>query len=214
MSFSLPPNAATVSVAGGTVSTQISGGVGRIAFHHPKGNSLPGALLRELAVTVDRLGADETVRVIQLSSGGTGPFCAGASFDELVAIETPAYVVDVALLRQNMEKLARVQSESGACVLLALKGFSMFSVFPIMREYLSGCCASGLNEALLAQEFGKEVHVYAPAFKEAVAPCLRRPQRGAPFNSASTLSPDSPPPSAAAQHPPTVHCTTRLLMVL
>lgn len=88
------------------------------------------------------------------------------SFD-INAIETPAYVVDVALLRQNMEKLAHVQSESGARVLLALKGFSMFSVFPIMREYLSGCCASGLNEALLAQEFGKEVHVYAPAFKEA-----------------------------------------------
>ena len=85
---------------------------------------------------------------------------------DINAIETPAYVVDVALLRKNMEKLARVQSESGARVLLALKGFSMFSVFPIMREYLSGCCASGLNEALLAQEFGKEVHVYAPAFKE------------------------------------------------
>ena len=85
---------------------------------------------------------------------------------DINAIETPAYVVDVALLRKNMEKLARVQSESGARVLLALKGFSMFSVFPIMREYLSGCCASGLNEALLAQEFGREVHVYAPAFKE------------------------------------------------
>jgi len=84
---------------------------------------------------------------------------------DINAIETPAYVVDVALLRKNMEKLARVQSESGARVLLALKGFSMFSVFPIMREYLSGCCASGLNEALLAQEFGKEVHVYSPAFK-------------------------------------------------
>ncbi len=84
---------------------------------------------------------------------------------DINAIDTPAYVVDVALLRKNMEKLAHVQSESGARVLLALKGFSMFSVFPIMREYLSGCCASGLNEALLAQEFGKEVHVYAPAFK-------------------------------------------------
>ncbi len=72
------------------MTTHIADGVGRIAFHHPKGNSLPGALLRELAATVDRLGADETVRVIQLSSGGTGPFCAGASFDELVAIQTPA----------------------------------------------------------------------------------------------------------------------------
>ncbi len=84
---------------------------------------------------------------------------------DIEAIDTPAYVVDLALLRKNMEKLAQVQSESGARVLLALKGFSMFSVFPLMREYLSGCCASGLNEALLAREFGREVHVYAPAFK-------------------------------------------------
>lgn len=86
---------------------------------------------------------------------------------DIDAIQTPAFVVDAALLRKNMEKLAEVQRASGARVLLALKGFSMFSVFPVMREYLSGCCASGLNEALLAQEFGREVHVYAPAFKEA-----------------------------------------------
>lgn len=86
---------------------------------------------------------------------------------DINAIETPAYVVDLALLKKNMEKLNRVQTESGAKVLLALKGFSMFSVFPLMREYLSGCCASGLHEALLASEFGKEVHVYAPSFKPA-----------------------------------------------
>lgn len=81
------------------------------------------------------------------------------------AIESPAYVVDLSLLKRNMEKLNSVQTESGAKVLLALKGFSMFSVFPHMRDYLSGCCASGLHEALLAAEFGKEVHVYAPSFK-------------------------------------------------
>lgn len=86
---------------------------------------------------------------------------------DVSAIETPAYVVDLALLKKNMEKLNRVQTASGAKVLLALKGFSMFSVFPQMRDYLSGCCGSGLHEALLAAEFGKEVHVYAPAFKPA-----------------------------------------------
>jgi carboxynorspermidine decarboxylase len=81
-------------------------------------------------------------------------------------IETPAFVVDLGLLRQNLERLALVQREAGVKVLLALKGFSMFSTFGLVREYLSGCCASGLNEALLAyHEFGKEVHVYAPAFK-------------------------------------------------
>lgn len=86
---------------------------------------------------------------------------------ELARVETPAFVVDMGLLKRNLEKLAMVQRESGAKVLLALKGFSMFSTFRLVRQHLSGCCASGLHEALLAhEEFGKEVHVYAPAFKE------------------------------------------------
>lgn len=86
---------------------------------------------------------------------------------DLNQVETPAYVVDLGLLRQNLEKLNRVQHEAGVKVLLALKGFSMFSTFPLVREYLSGCCASGLHEALLGhEEFRKELHVYAPFFKE------------------------------------------------
>jgi carboxynorspermidine decarboxylase len=61
-----------------------------------------------------------------------------------------------------------VQKEAGCKILLALKGFSMFATFDLVRQYLSGCCTSGLHEALLAhEEFGKELHVYAPAFKEA-----------------------------------------------
>lgn len=86
---------------------------------------------------------------------------------DLAQVETPAFVVDLGLLKDNLEKLAMIQRESGARVLLALKGFAMFATFPLVRQYLSGCCASGLHEALLAhEEFGKEVHVYAPAFKE------------------------------------------------
>jgi len=89
------------------------------------------------------------------------------SFDPAI-VTTPAYVVDLALLRKNLTLLAKVQEAAGCKILLALKGFSMFSTFPIVREYLGGCCASGLNEALLAHhEFGKEVHVYSPAFKDA-----------------------------------------------
>ncbi len=85
---------------------------------------------------------------------------------DLDAVRTPAFVVDLGLLEDNLKKLALVQRESGAKVLLALKGFAMFSTFPLVRKYLGGCCASGLHEALLAhEEFGKEVHVYAPAFK-------------------------------------------------
>jgi carboxynorspermidine decarboxylase len=81
-------------------------------------------------------------------------------------VQTPAFVVDLGLLRANGELLARVQRESGANILLAQKGFSMWSVYPLLRKYLRGCCASGLHEALLAhEEFGGEVHVYAPFFK-------------------------------------------------
>jgi carboxynorspermidine decarboxylase len=82
-------------------------------------------------------------------------------------VSTPAFVVDLSLLKQNLELLDRVQREAGCKVLLALKGFAMFGTFPLVRQHLAGCCASGLHEALLAGgEFGKEVHVYSPAFKD------------------------------------------------
>ncbi|MDF2776418.1 MAG: putative enoyl-CoA hydratase [Geminicoccaceae bacterium] len=71
----------------GDVTIAVDEGVGTIEFSHPKGNSLPGTLLRQLAEGVQLLGEDDATRVIVLGSGGTGPFCAGASFDELVSIE-------------------------------------------------------------------------------------------------------------------------------
>lgn len=80
-------NPASTVVSDGRVTSSVNLGVGRIEFFHPKGNSLPGALLTELAATVTRLGADPDARVIVLTSGGTGPFCAGASFDELTSIQ-------------------------------------------------------------------------------------------------------------------------------
>lgn len=74
----------------GRVATSTVEGVATITFHHPKGNSLPGALLAHLAAAVDRAAADPAARVLVLRSEGTGPFCAGASFDELKAIGDPA----------------------------------------------------------------------------------------------------------------------------
>ena len=74
------------AVAGGDVSVTIADGIGTISFSHPKSNSLPGALLRRLAEAITWLGKDPAARVIVLRSEGTGPFCAGASFDELVSI--------------------------------------------------------------------------------------------------------------------------------
>ena len=70
----------------GLVTTEVADGVATVRFGHPKGNSMPGALLRELAEQVRRAGEDPGARVVVLRSEGRGPWCAGASFDELVAI--------------------------------------------------------------------------------------------------------------------------------
>ncbi|MBT5925899.1 MAG: carboxynorspermidine decarboxylase, partial [Verrucomicrobia bacterium] len=79
----------------------------------------------------------------------------------------PCYVVDTQQLRRNLKLINTVQERTGAKVILALKGFAMFSVFPIVREYLCGTTASSVNEAKLGSfEFGGEVHAYAPAYSE------------------------------------------------
>ena len=64
-------------------------GIGTIEFFHPQSNSLPGHILAELANTITNTGKDESIKVIILKSVGETAFCAGASFDELVAIDTP-----------------------------------------------------------------------------------------------------------------------------
>ncbi|MEI6704710.1 MAG: carboxynorspermidine decarboxylase [Deltaproteobacteria bacterium] len=80
---------------------------------------------------------------------------------------SPAYVVDLGRLRHNLAILDEVQQRSGAKILLALKAFAMWSVFPIIRETLHGVCASSPWEARLGrEEFGREVHSFASAFKE------------------------------------------------
>jgi methylglutaconyl-CoA hydratase len=76
-----------VPAVAGFVRTSAADGIGTVSFFHPKGNSLPGSLLRELAEGVDRLAFDKSVHVIVLRSEGTGPFCAGASFDEFSSIQ-------------------------------------------------------------------------------------------------------------------------------
>jgi enoyl-CoA hydratase/carnithine racemase len=72
----------------GTVRYQVLDGVATIRFGHPKSNSLPGGLLAQLATAVARAGTDPDARVVVLRSEGTGPFCAGASFDEFRAVKT------------------------------------------------------------------------------------------------------------------------------
>lgn len=84
-------------------------------------------------------------------------------------IPTPCYVLEESKLRGNLEILAHVQRESGAKILLALKGYALWKSFPLVSKYLQGITASGLHEAKLGQEEfeGGEIHVYSPAFKEA-----------------------------------------------
>lgn len=83
-------------------------------------------------------------------------------------VPTPAYVIDEAKLVNNLEILKSVQDRTGCKVLLAQKAFSMYATYPLISQYLAGTTASGLYEAKLGrEEFGGEVHVFAPAFKDA-----------------------------------------------
>ena len=80
-------------------------------------------------------------------------------------LPSPCFVVDEVSVEENLQILDRVQKESGAKVLLALKAFSMWSLGKLVAKYLSGTCASGLHEARLGREhFGGEVHTYSAAY--------------------------------------------------
>ncbi|WP_223921460.1 carboxynorspermidine decarboxylase [Geobacter sp. AOG2] len=91
----------------------------------------------------------------------------GIDIDKILELApSPAYVVDLGRLRHNLAILDEVQKRSGAKILMAMKAFSMWSVFPIIRETLHGVCASSPWEARLGrEEFGREVHSFAAAFK-------------------------------------------------
>ena len=80
-------------------------------------------------------------------------------------IPSPCFVLDEVLLRRNLALLNRIQEEAGCQIILALKGFSMYSVFPIVNEYLSGATASSLNEVKLINDFmHTRAHTYSPAY--------------------------------------------------
>lgn len=82
-------------------------------------------------------------------------------------VPSPCFVIDTAAVERNLQILHRVQQESGAKVLAALKAFSCWSLAPLFRQYLSGTCASGLHEARLGrEEYAGEVHCYSAAYKE------------------------------------------------
>lgn len=82
-------------------------------------------------------------------------------------LKTPYYIVDENLLIKNLELLKDVSLRAGCKILLAQKAFSMFSLYPLIGEYLSGTTASGLFEAKLGfEEMGEETHVFSTAYRE------------------------------------------------
>ncbi len=120
----------------GDVMMEIADGIATITFGHPKGNSMPGSLLKLLAVQIAAAGADPKARVVVLRSEGTGAFCAGASFDELAAIDDPeagkeffngfAHVI-LAMIRAPKFIVTRVHGKvaGGGVGLVAASDFSM-----------------------------------------------------------------------------------------
>lgn len=104
-------------------------------------------------------------------------------------IPTPTFVLDTVRLRKNLETAKHVREEAGCKVLLATKAFSMPAAYPLMRDYLDGTTASGEHEAIMgAEEFGKEVHVYSPAYTEDEVRRLTKVAQHIYFNSAEQLA--------------------------
>jgi carboxynorspermidine decarboxylase len=86
---------------------------------------------------------------------------------DFTKIPSPSFVLDDSLLIRNLELIQRVAKESDVKIIMALKGFAMYSVFPVINKYVPATTASSINEARLGfEEFGEEVHAYAPAYME------------------------------------------------
>lgn len=102
---------------------------------------------------------------------------------------TPYFLLNAARLRQNLETAQRIRDETGCKILLATKAFALPAAFPLLRNYLDGTTASGEYEAQLgAEEFGKEVHVYAPAYTPDEVQRLTETSQHIYFNSSQQLN--------------------------
>lgn len=106
----------------------------------------------------------------------------------MVKIETPYYLIDEKKLLRNLRKIKYVRDHSGAKSVLALKCFSTWSVFDLMRRYLDGTTSSSVYETLLGRrKFGKEVHSYCVAYSDNDIEEAKKVSDKIIFNSASQL---------------------------
>ncbi len=104
-------------------------------------------------------------------------------------LPTPCFVVDEVLIEKNLKILQGVIQRTGCKILLAQKAFSLYKLYPLVGQYLSGTAASGLYEARLGrEEMGKENHVFSPAYRQADLAELTRICGHIVFNSFSQLA--------------------------
>jgi carboxynorspermidine decarboxylase len=123
-------------------------------------------------------------------------------------VETPCWIVDLGRLRSNLELLAEVRERAGSRILLALKGFATWSTFPLVRQYLDGVAASSPDEARLGrEEFGGEVHAYAPAYSAADVAAIAEYADHMVFNSLGQYQRFRP---VIAQTGPGIQCGLRI----
>ncbi|MGA0560545.1 carboxynorspermidine decarboxylase [Larkinella sp. VNQ87] len=86
---------------------------------------------------------------------------------DYTSIPSPCFILEEAKLRANLTLIDSVQQQAGVQIILALKGFSMYSAFPLVKQYLSGATASSLNEIKLVNEYmGVKAHTYIPAIRD------------------------------------------------
>lgn len=105
---------------------------------------------------------------------------------EFPEIPSPCFVLEENLLRKNLQLIQSVSQRAGVEIILAFKGFAMWSAFPIVREYISGATASSLHEAKLCfEEMKTEAHTYAPVYDLETFPEIIQLSSHITFNSLS-----------------------------
>lgn len=105
------------------------------------------------------------------------------------ATSSPGFIVHLDRLEENCQLLASIAKRAGCKILLAQKGYACHATFPLIAKYLDGTTSSGLHEAKLAEEFfGKEIHVYSPAFKAEELMAIRGFAHSIVFNSPRQLA--------------------------
>ncbi len=152
-------------------------------------------------------GGRKTVERMMVTKNSEGDF---AGID-LTGVPTPCYILDEAAFDRNLEVLGSVQEKTGCKILLALKGFAAYRLFPQIRRHLRGVAASSLDEARLGfEEFGGEVHVCAPAFREEEFDLLLRYADHVVFNSFTQLDRFRPKVEEARKSGRMVQCGIRV----